>query len=203
MKKKIGILDLNISNLESVKSACIYEEIDFKIIKNKNDFQECHGLIIPGVGSFGQAINNLLKNDLYDLLKKEIKEKPTLGICLGMHLLTETSEESLNVKGLGLLEGKCLKFNADLIVPHIGWNTINMRKKSYLFRNIKDQTPFYFVHSYYVKIENKKNIITETNYKNFNFVSSFNCENIYGVQYHPEKSSIHGLEVYKNFKELL
>ena len=201
--KKIGIIDLRISNLESVKSACRNEKINFKIIKKKKDFKECYGLIIPGVGSFGQAIKNLTDDDLLFSLIENIKNKPSLGICLGMQLLLDSSKESPDVKGLGIIKGNCLKFRENLITPHMGWNKVYIKKKDPLFNNIEEGSFFYFVHSYYANINNKSTIFTETNYLGFQFVSSFKKENIYGVQFHPEKSSINGLKMYKNFSKII
>ena len=152
---------------------------------------------------FCEAIKNLHKNNLYESLLSQVREKFTLGICLGMQLLMSQSDESPNTNGLNLIKGKCLKFEDRLIVPHVGWNSIEFSKESKLYDGIKNNTSFYFVHSYHVELIEKSVCLTETNYENFKFVSSLNFENIFGVQFHPEKSASYGLEIYRNFYKML
>ncbi len=201
--KKIGIIDFNLSNLESVKAACKYAKIDYKVINKKDDIIKCHGLILPGVGTFGAAIKNLKKQKIFKILKIALKKKPTLAICLGMQLLLDQSDESKGIKGFGIIKGKCKKFKKKFKVPHTGWNSVKILKKDKIYKNISKKSAFYFVHSYYVDILNKNITTSVTNYENFKFISSFNYKNIFGLQFHPEKSAGTGLLIYKNFKNFV
>ena len=126
--KKIGIIDFNLSNLESVKAACKYAKIDYKVINKKEDINNCHGLILPGVGTFGAAIKNLKKQKIFETLQIVLQKKPTLAICLGMQLLLDQSEESKGIKGFGIIKGKCKKFKKNFKVPHTGWNSVKIVK---------------------------------------------------------------------------
>ena len=201
--KKIGIVDFNLSNLESVKAACKYSKIDYKVINKKEDIIKCHGFILPGVGTFGAAIKNLKKKKIFETLKIILQKKPTLAICLGMQLLLDQSEESKGVKGFGIIKVKCKKFKKKLRVPHTGWNSVKIAKNDKIYQNIGKKSSFYFVHSYYVDILNKNIKTSFTIYENFKFISSFNYKNIFALQFHPEKSSDRGLTIYKNFKNFV
>ena len=159
-------------------------------------------LILPGVGAFKTTINNLKKKNLLNTIKNTAKKKPVLGICLGMQLLFDYSAENGKTKGLGLIKGSVEKFDfkkKNIKIPNIGWNKIINVKKNKILSNINKIDEFYFVHSYYIKTHEKKAIVSNSNYNNFLFASIINKNNIYGCQFHPERSRDQGLIFLKNF----
>jgi glutamine amidotransferase len=163
-------------------------------------------LILPGVGSFDAGMQNLDKLGLVDVLRRRvIREKvPILCICLGMQLLSEKSEEGV-LPGLGFISGQTVKFkfdnvNANLRIPHMGWNSVNIKKESRLFYEMYENPIFYFVHSYHIVCNNAEDVLTTTSY-GYEFTSSLQRENIFGTQFHPEKSHKYGLRLMKNFVE--
>lgn len=181
-------------------------KIDVVVSSNPKDIAESDKLILPGVGHFAKAMSNLKKLRLLDTLHESVlvKKKPILGICLGMQLLAKKSEEG-DAEGLGWIDAEVVKFRvSDQLkykIPHMGWNRIYLKKNSSLMKNIPDLSEFYFVHSYYVKLKNKSDLLNETEY-DFIFTSAVQKDNIFGVQYHPEKSHDTGAQVIKNFIEL-
>ncbi|MCT7465858.1 imidazole glycerol phosphate synthase subunit HisH [Aliarcobacter cryaerophilus] len=200
----LGIIDYNMGNLASVYNACLKFTKDLKIVKNADDLKNLDKIILPGVGAYKDAMQHLEDSGLKDaILDFANSKKPLLGICLGMQLLFESSEEFGYTKGLGLIEGKVVKFDkskmgSDLKIPHMGWNKI-VNKDNPLFKNL--QNPYlYFVHSYHVVTDDKYTIAT-TNY-GYDFVSAVNKDNIFGFQPHPEKSHNNGLKILENFINL-
>ncbi|WP_141047751.1 imidazole glycerol phosphate synthase subunit HisH [Aliarcobacter cryaerophilus] len=200
----LGIIDYNMGNLASVYNACSKFTKDLKIVKNADDLKNLDKIILPGVGAYKDAMQHLEDSGLKDaILDFANSKKPLLGICLGMQLLFESSEEFGYTKGLGLIEGKVVKFDkskmgSDLKIPHMGWNKI-VNKDNPLFKNL--QNPYlYFVHSYHV-VTDDKYIIATTNY-GYDFVSAVNKDNIFGFQPHPEKSHNNGLKILENFINL-
>ena len=200
----LGIIDYNMGNLASVYNACSKFTKDLKIVKNADDLKNLDKIILPGVGAYKDAMQHLENSGLKDaILDFANSKKPLLGICLGMQLLFESSEEFGYTKGLGLIEGKVVKFDkskmsSDLKIPHMGWNKI-VNKDNPLFKNL--QNPYlYFVHSYHVVTDDKYTIAT-TNY-GYDFVSAVNKNNIFGFQPHPEKSHNNGLKILENFINL-
>ncbi|MCT7505214.1 imidazole glycerol phosphate synthase subunit HisH [Aliarcobacter cryaerophilus] len=200
----LGIIDYNMGNLASVYNACSKFTKDLKIVKNADDLKNLDKIILPGVGAYKDAMQHLEDSGLKDaILDFANSKKPLLGICLGMQLLFESSEEFGYTKGLGLIEGKVVKFDkskmsSDLKIPHMGWNKI-VNKDNPLFKNL--QNPYlYFVHSYHVVTDDKYTIAT-TNY-GYDFVSAVNKDNIFGFQPHPEKSHNNGLKILENFINL-
>lgn len=200
----LGIIDYNMGNLASVYNACSKFTKDLKIVKNADDLKNLDKIILPGVGAYKDAMQHLEDSGLKDaILDFANSKKPLLGICLGMQLLFESSEEFGYTKGLGLIEGKVVKFDkskmsSDLKIPHMGWNKI-VNKDNPLFKNL--QNPYlYFVHSYHVITDDKYTIAT-TNY-GYDFVSAVNKDNIFGFQPHPEKSHNNGLKILENFINL-
>lgn len=163
-------------------------------------------IILPGIGSFEKAMKNLTELNLVEVLnEKVVGEKiPVLGICLGMHLITRQSEEGKS-KGLGWIDAEVVKFKvSDTLkhkIPHIGWNQVSITKESLLMKNIPELCEFYFVHSYYLKCGNQHDILNETEFES-RFTSAIEKENIFGVQYHPEKSHDAGALLLKNFINL-
>jgi len=198
----ISIIDYDMGNVGSIKNMLEYLGFNAIITKDHDLLEKSTHLILPGVGSFDQGMNNLHSNNLVSFLEKT--KKPLLGICLGMQLLGIDSEEGLR-SGLNLIPFHNVKFkfeNKELKVPHMGWNTIQViNEKNPLLREMTSKDRFYFVHSYYAKTIEKKTSILSTNY-GLDFTSGVNLNNVYGVQFHPEKSHQFGMKLLKNFGEL-
>jgi len=196
----ITIIDYGIGNLGSVKNALDKLGINSVVSSSPKDIEKAKGLIFPGVGSATAGMENLRKSRLDKVIIDQTRNmKPILGICLGMQLLFSESEEG-NTKCLNLIEGKVRKFNTELKVPQIGWNSIK-QKPSRLFKGIKDNSYFYFVHSYYCVPDMKSIEIGVTEY-GVDFCSVVEKDNIFGVQFHPEKSGEDGLKLLKNYVRL-
>ncbi|OCL88814.1 Imidazole glycerol phosphate synthase subunit HisH 1 [Aliarcobacter thereius] len=199
----LGIIDYNMGNLASVYNACSKFTNDLKIVKNPDEIQQFDKLILPGVGAFKDAIEHLEKSGLKEeIIKFANSKKPLLGICLGMQLLFESSEEFGNTNGLALIEGKVIQFDKtkmnNLKVPHMGWNKA-INKNNPLFKDLEN--PYlYFVHSFHVVTKDDYSI-SKTNY-GYSFTSAVNKENIFGFQAHPEKSHKNGLKILENFINL-
>lgn len=201
----IIIVDYGMGNLRSVQKAFERQKIETRISCDIKEIVNADKLVLPGVGHFEQGIINLRKRNIYDSLNEAvlIKKIPILGICLGMQLMTENSEEG-NCSGLGWIKAKTKRFNFpdnELKIPHMGWNNITVLKSGTLFNERTADNFYYFVHSYYVTCSNEDNVMTVTKY-GINFVSSFQHENISGCQFHPEKSFDAGLRIIKNFSDL-
>lgn len=203
MPFKVVIIDYGMGNLNSVKKSLDRMRVSSIVSSDPQDIIKTEKIILPGVGHFGKAMSNLKKLDLLDTLHEAVlvKKKPILGICLGMELMAKESEEG-NIEGLGWLDAEVIKFNiSDKIkykIPHIGWNQIHIKKNGVLMNNISDLSEFYFVHSYHLIINNQSDIINETQYEYF-YPSAIEKDNIFGVQYHPEKSHEAGAQLLKNF----
>jgi imidazole glycerol-phosphate synthase subunit HisH len=200
----IAILDYGIGNLKSIYNMFKKVGIDSIITSDIETIKKADKYLLPGVGSFDHGINSLKNTSFFETLEKEvlINKKPILGICLGMQLLTNSSEEGIE-KGLGWIDAKTIKFDLDdisLSIPHMGWNKTNPTNTYDIFKNL-DENRFYFVHSYYVVCENDKNILAMANYC-IPFTCSIYKDNIYGVQFHPEKSHKFGMQLLKNFGEM-
>ena len=199
----IGLIDVNSGNLGSLISALEKIDVKFKICKNKQDLDGLSKILLPGVGSYPNFIKNLKKQCLFSKIKEKVdlKETSIFGICVGFQALFESSDELELTEGLGLIKGKVSKLSNSLVLPHIGWNSCKNFTNSRLFKNIEVGSDFYFCHSYVVKKVSDKIEITETEYGE-KFISSVEYENIFGVQFHPEKSQINGLSVLQNFCKL-
>ena len=201
----IVIIDYGMGNLRSVQKAFERIRIPATISSNPQEIQTADKLVLPGVGHFEQGITNLKNKGLFDLLNEVVinKKKQILGICLGMQLMTEFSEEG-NCDGFGWLKARTQRFSFKtngLKIPHMGWNNLSIKNSITLYKDITADNFFYFVHSYYISCESEQNILAETNYGN-KFVSSFQKENIFGCQFHPEKSHDSGLQILKNFVQI-
>ena len=200
----ITIIDYGMGNLRSVQKALETLGFDAIITNDPKGIENATSLILPGVGSFGAAMNNLKKSGLSNPLIEYLKSgRPYLGICLGLQLLFEESSEEGYHKGLGVLPGQVVRFEFNgskdrLTIPHMGWNSIKTNKKCSYLNDIKENTMFYFVHSYYVKPIDDKIIVSNTVY-GFEFASIIEYKNIFATQFHPEKSSQEGLKILKNF----
>ena len=203
--KYIAVIDMEISNIKSIVAAIRYFGFDTIITKNENMILNSSALILPGVGSFPAGMKILKKNKLDLTIKKFIKtKKPVLAICLGYQLLFSSSMEFKYTKGLDVLKGKVLSLKSlktKRFTPNIGWNLIGVKKdkNNTLFSKLNSKIAVYFVHSFFVKIE-KKNLETSTiDFGEKKIVSSIQDKNLFGVQFHPEKSGKDGLKIIKNF----
>ena len=198
----IGIIDYGLGNIKAFYN--LYKELNIKlkIIDNyKNINNEINRIILPGVGSFDEAIKRLKETNLIDPIRNFSvkKENKILGVCVGMQILGKNSQEG-NEEGLNLIEGSVLKFKTNHL-PHMGWNNVQIKNKDLILNNISDGEYFYFLHSYHFKEEDKENAIGLSEYEH-KFTSIIKNKNIYGVQFHPEKSHKSGLTLLKNFNEI-
>ena len=201
----IVIVDYKMGNIGSILNMLKKIGETAVISSDIKDINNADKLILPGVGSFDTGINNINNLGLLDILNKKVLEEktPILGICLGMQLFANKSEEGVK-RGLGWIDGNVVKFkfkDNNLKIPHIGWNEIKIKKDDVLFKNIPEEPRFYFVHSYYFSCNDNNNILTTTNY-GYDFVSIVRKDNITGVQFHPEKSHKYGMNLLKNFAQL-
>lgn len=203
MKQKIGIIDYGMGNLYSVANAFKALGSQADIIVSSKVLGRYEKLVLPGVGSFGDAMRELRRRGFLEPLKEYILlQKPLLGICLGMQLLFSGSEESPEVKGLGVIPGKVKKFSSVLKCPHMGWNKIEKKApKDPIFKGVNGELYVYFCHSYYVKPADATVAIGETQY-GVVFTSMVKSGRVYGAQFHPEKSQEKGLLLLKNFIDL-
>jgi glutamine amidotransferase len=196
------IINYNLGNPKSIKNMLAYLGIESRISADHADIASADRLILPGVGHFQHGMNQLTQLGLVDVLKKEVLEnkKPILGICLGMQLLTKHSEEG-NLAGLSFIDAQTRKFelqDTTLKVPHMGWNTVEFKKESLMSSGVSTNPRYYFVHSYFVECTNQDDILCTTQYGQ-EFVSGFQHQNIFGLQFHPEKSHKFGMELLANF----
>ena len=200
----IAIIDYDAGNIKSVEKALQKLGADVVITKDAQEILQADKVILPGVGAFGDAMANLKKFGL-DKVIYEVVEKgtPFLGICLGLQLLFERSDETPGVEGLGILKGEILRIpdKDDLKIPHMGWNSLHLQNQGRLFMGLSEQSYVYFVHSYYLKAEDEQIVKATTNYS-VNIHASVEKDNVFACQFHPEKSSDVGLKILKNFVEL-
>ena len=200
----IGIIDYDAGNLKSVEKALHYLGKEVIVTRDPEQLRQVDKVILPGVGAFGDAMAKLKEYHL-DTLIHEIADsgKPFLGICLGLQLLFEESEESPGVEGLGILKGKIKRIPDEngLKVPHIGWNSLHLEHNGRLFQNIPENSYVYFVHSYYLEAQDPEIIKASTEY-GVHIHASVEKGNVFACQFHPEKSSETGLQILKNFAEI-
>ncbi|NLB36539.1 MAG: imidazole glycerol phosphate synthase subunit HisH [Clostridiales bacterium] len=196
----IAIVDYGAGNLQSVHKALNYIGVKSQISSDGNFILSANGVILPGVGSFEDAMNCMKKSGLLESVKKAaLSGKPFLGICLGLQLLFEHSEESPGAAGLGILKGKIRKIPAcEVKVPHMGWNSLDIKKNEGIFKGIKQGTYVYFVHSYYLEAENKGEVAA-TAYYGVEIDAAVSKGALFGCQFHPEKSGEAGLIMLRNF----
>ena len=204
---KISVIDYGIGNVRSILEAFKNESADVTLTSNKSEIIKSDGLVIPGVGSFSHGMENLISYDLEDTIKEYTSSnKPLLGICLGMQLLFEESEEFGHTLGLGLIKGKVVELptndNQNEKLPHVSWNEINSKNVNWdktILENIDEGSDMYFVHSFVAQPKDTNQILSLTEYSNHHFCSSVKKDNIYGCQFHPEKSGASGLQIINNF----
>jgi len=213
--KKIGIIDYQLGNLFSVIQACEKTGINAVLCTQASHLKNLDGYILPGVGSFGEAMNNMQSSGMDIALKAEVANgKPLFGICLGLQLLFEKSEESDDVNGLGILKGRVKKFqkgndaSGKIRIPNIGWNTLEFSNREVRLKNnplseVSEDDYFYFVHSYFVETDELDCVLTYTHYHAIKYVSSVFLNNIFATQFHPEKSGEKGLDIYRNWSNLI
>lgn len=197
----VAIIDYGAGNLSSVKKALDFLGAENEITQDKEKIEKASHIILPGVGSFADAMKSMEDRGLVDTVKKAaLSGKPFLGICLGLQLLFESSEESPGVKGLGLLVGSIAKIPNDggLKVPHMGWNSVKITQNDKIFKDIPQDSYFYFVHSYYLKDADKDAVAAVTQY-GVNIECAVQRGNLFATQFHPEKSGKTGLKLLKNF----
>lgn len=196
----IALIDYDAGNLKSVEKALQLIGEEVLVTRNPEEILSADKVILPGVGCFKDAMDNLQRFGLVSVIEQVVKRKiPFLGICLGLQLLFESSEESPGVKGLGILKGEVCRIPSapELKIPHIGWNNLSFPKKGRLFEGIKENSYVYFVHSYYLKAE--EDIVTATTEYGVSIHASVEKDNVFACQFHPEKSSQVGLQILKNF----
>ena len=210
---KIAIIDYESGNLKSVSKAVelasnnIFNKSDVKIINSAGELKNFDKVVLPGQGSFKQCYQSLLSIDgIIDELTNIVleKQKPILGICVGMQLFSSFGDEDGGSKGFDWIKGIVNKINLtdkNLKLPHIGWNNISINQKSKLFSGIENESHFYFVHSFAFDVENKDCVSATTDYS-IKFVSAVEKENIFGTQFHPEKSQLNGIKILENFVKL-
>ena len=197
----IAIIDYDAGNIKSVEKALKYLGKDAVITRDREEILSADKVILPGVGAFGDAMYNLKKYGLDEVLREVAKRQiPLLGICLGLQLLFERSDETPGVEGLGILKGEILRIPdcPGLKIPHMGWNSIKIKKGARLFKDIPEDSYVYFVHSYYLQAKDPK-IVAATAEYGVTIHASVEKENVFACQFHPEKSSKTGLAILKNF----
>lgn len=203
----IALIDYGVGNVKSIRNAFEHQGSKVILTRERDVILKADGLVLPGVGAFSHAMDNLNKYGLLEIIKDFAQTgKPLLGICLGMQMLLEQSEEFGITKGIGLIKGKVIKLpveqSVNLKLPHISWNEILPKKINWqntILDNIAENTDMYFVHTFIAKPDNDDEVLSITEYAGVQFCSSVKKDNIYGCQFHPEKSSEHGLSIIKNF----
>lgn len=200
----IAMIDYDAGNIKSVEKALLLLGHEVEVTGDPERILKAEKVILPGVGAFGDAMENLKRAGLDEVIRQvAAKRTPFLGICLGLQLLFERSDEAPGAEGLGLLEGEILKIpdQEGLKIPHMGWNSLHLEHGGRLFRGIEEQSYVYFVHSYYLKAKEESIVKASTEYST-HIHASVEKDNIFGCQFHPEKSSEVGLRILKNFVEL-
>ncbi|MBI4979291.1 MAG: imidazole glycerol phosphate synthase subunit HisH [Spirochaetes bacterium] len=197
----IALIDYGMGNLGSVTKAFATVGAAVTRVTTADEMTDARALVLPGVGAFPAAMKNLSQRGFVNAIRREVSRgKPILGICLGYQLLFDRSSEMEPCEGLGLIGGDVVKFTIDLKIPHMGWNSVTVSKKDPVAEGIVDSDYFYFVHSFYPELKNPSDALFETEY-GIKFVSAIARANVYGVQFHPEKSQEKGLVLLKNFVE--
>lgn len=200
----IGIIDYDAGNIRSVEKALSYLGEETVVSRDPQVLLKADKVILPGVGSFGQAMENLHRYNLVPVIKEMVKNNtPFLGICLGLQLLFESSEETPGVEGLGILKGRILRIppSEGLKIPHMGWNSLRFPNQGRLFKGLPEEPYVYFVHSYYLKAKEEEIVTATTEYGTL-IHASVEKGNVFACQFHPEKSSDTGIQILKNFVEL-
>lgn len=199
----IAIVDYGMGNLRSVQRAFEYVGAKAVVTAHQETIESAAAVVLPGVGAFGKAMSNLERAGLADVIRQVIAQgRPFLGICLGLQLLFEESEEMGQHRGLGVFGGKVKRFEIGYKVPHIGWNQIHIQRASPLLEGVADGSYAYFVHSYHVAPADPEIVLTTTDYE-IDYASIVGRDNVFGIQFHPEKSQAVGLRILRNFTALV
>jgi len=203
----ISIIDYGLGNIKAFANIFKTLDIDFTIASNVDDLRNTTKIILPGVGAFDHAMQQLLNSGMKERLDILVLQNkiPVLGICVGMQMLAEKSEEG-RLPGLGWIDGVVKKFNKSMLnesmpLPHMGWNTLNIEKENILLAKLPQNPAFYFLHSYYFECKRNNNVLATASYGR-EFASIINSGNVFGIQCHPEKSHQNGTQLLKNFSEL-
>ncbi|MCZ2475123.1 imidazole glycerol phosphate synthase subunit HisH [Aquirufa ecclesiirivi] len=206
-KTKIGIVNYGSGNIFSISNIYKKGNIDFFISSEPKELAQASHLILPGVGAFDETMKTLNDSGLKVFLDEMVlgEKKPILGICVGMQLLAENSEEG-NLQGFGWIKGKVRKFDESVFkqkpyLPHLGWNTVNIQQEHVIFNQVDPEEGFYFLHSYYFDCQDPQDILSTTDY-GISFASAVHHENVYGMQFHPEKSHQNGINIFYNFSQV-
>ena len=206
-KTKIGIVNYGSGNIFSISNIYKKGNIDFFISSEPKELAQASHLILPGVGAFDETMKTLNDSGLKVFLDEMVlgEKKPILGICVGMQLLAENSEEG-NLQGFGWIKGKVRKFDESVFkqkpyLPHLGWNTLNIQREHAIFNQVDSEEGFYFLHSYYFDCHALQDILSTTDY-GISFASAVHHENVYGIQFHPEKSHQNGINIFYNFSQV-
>ncbi|MHB1392747.1 MAG: imidazole glycerol phosphate synthase subunit HisH [Clostridia bacterium] len=200
---KLGIVDYGVGNIFSLAKAFEHIGVDIVVSKDAKVLDSCSGIVLPGVGAFGDACSNISFSGLDDIiLGQAAKGKLIMGICLGMQLLFDYSTEGGVIKGLGLLKGWVDRIPGSVKVPHMGWNTLIKENECKLLEGIKEGAYVYYVHSYYARVEDRNDICAVSSY-GVDIPAVVSRDNILGMQFHPEKSGEIGLTILNNIKEML
>lgn len=199
----ISIIDYGMGNLRSVQKAFEFIGAEAEITGNPEDILNSKGIVLPGVGAFPDAMENLKKMGMDKVLKEAVKNgTPLMGICLGMQLLFEESDEVRVTEGLGFLKGKVKKFQVDLKIPHMGWNDLIIDKPCEVLKDVKEGSYVYFVHSFYADIQ-EEGVLNAHSFYGIDTPAVVSKGNVFGLQFHPEKSGEPGMQMLKNFWELI
>ena len=200
----IAIIDYDAGNIKSVEKALVSLGQEVLVTRDAQEILSADKVILPGVGHFGDAMEKLHRYGLVDVIHRVVQQKkPFLGICLGLQLLFERSDEAPGVEGLGVLKGEILRIpeQEGLKIPHMGWNSLHLQNDGRLFRGILEDTYVYFVHSYYLKAADEQIVKATTQYSTC-IHASVEQDNVFACQFHPEKSSTWGLKILENFANL-
>jgi imidazole glycerol-phosphate synthase subunit HisH len=199
---QVAIIDYGVGNLRSVEKAFAASGCDAVVTSNESELREAEKLVLPGVGAFAACMKALTARGFDRLVRERVREgTPLLGVCVGMQLLFDESDEFGSTPGLGLLRGRVRRFETDLVVPHVGWNRIHQRRQHALFEGVEAGAFCYFVHSFYCEAADETVVAGETEYGG-RYASVVAEKNICGVQFHPEKSQDVGLRLLRNFATL-
>ncbi|MEZ7852755.1 MAG: imidazole glycerol phosphate synthase subunit HisH [SAR324 cluster bacterium] len=193
------IIDYKVGNLHNLKNALDFSSVDNRLVSVADDVRKANRILLPGVGAFAPAMEQLRKSGMLDVIQEKVEGgTPLLGICVGAQLLMDQSEEDGTHVGLGWIPGKVKRFNHQLKIPQMGWNEVSQQKEDPLFQGVDDMMHFYFVHSYHLLVENSEHVLGLSSY-GYDFASVVRKDNLWGVQFHPEKSQNVGLQLLKNF----
>ena len=193
------IIDYNVGNLHNLKNALDFSGIENRLVTNPDEVKKADRILLPGVGAFAPAMDHLKKSGMLEALQEKFQSgAPMLGVCVGAQLLMNNSEEDGFHEGLGWIQGKVKRFSHELKIPQIGWNAVKKQKNNLLFKHVSDEMYFYFVHSYHLELRDFDQVLGMTNY-GYDFASVVCKDNLWGVQFHPEKSQNAGIQLLKNF----